>query len=89
MATQIIPFLEPFKLIIDSEYKTDNLTQDGLNSIGVLSSIARDCSDLVATFREGGVPTEIMLTQVIYSAHVLSGLAVCVSGSLSLEELSP
>ncbi len=85
MATQIVPFLDHFKLIIDPEHKSENLIEDGLNSIGVLSSIAQDCTQLVASFREGGEPTEQMLTQVVYSASVLSGLIVSVSNLLDLE----
>ena len=77
-----IPFLNGFILTIDAKHKPENPIEDGLSSIGVLSAMAQDCTDLVASFREGGEPNERMLTQAVYSTSVLSGLVANVSDIL-------
>ena len=77
-----IPFLDGFQLEVDKEHASTHIIEDGLSSIGVLSSIAQDCSNLVATLREGSAPNEQMLNQVAYAASVLSALSENVSNIL-------
>lgn len=77
-----IPFLDGFQLEIDNEHNQTHIIEDGLSSIGVLSSIAQDCSNLVAALREGSEPNEQMLSQVAYASSIVSGLSENVSNIL-------
>ena len=81
------PFINGFKLEVDPHHKTNNLLQDGLNSIGCLSAIATDCSNVVACLNDGSVPSDMMVNQIAYAASVMSGLAQDVSSLLSELEM--
>ena len=81
------PFINGFKLEVDPDYKTNNLLEDGLNSIGCLSAIATDCSNVVACLNDGSVPSDMMVNQIAYASSVISGLANEISNILTLVEV--
>lgn len=83
-----ITLLEGFTLEVDKNHISENIIQDGLNSIGCISSMAASCSSVVAALNEGSTPNNKIISELSDSASTLSKLAQALSGLLSEIEMN-
>lgn len=78
-----IIFLEGFKLAVNEHHDSEDMLEDGLNSIGCITSLAASCSNVVAAVNSGSKPTDSMVEQLSYASTVLSGIAQDLSNLLT------
>lgn len=82
-----ITLMQGFTLSVDQHHKTDNIIQDGLNSIGSLTDLSSTCSGVVAALNDGSIPNDKMVNQLSYAASTLSGIAQDLSNLIASIDL--
>lgn len=77
-----IRFLEGFELVAEQKLPESTIVENVAHSIGYLSDMAKDCSNIHAALSDGNIPNGRMIINLSYTATLLNNIICKLAGEL-------